>query len=117
MKIIPYQECYNNKVISLILPIQNKEYDLNLSIDEQPELKNIGKTILFNGGRFWIALDNNEVIGTIALLRVSENGGILKKFFVSEEYRGEKVGLQLYTALMAFCKDYHIQILCLIRHQ
>lgn len=33
----------------------------------------------------------------------------MKKFFVSEEYRDKKVGLQLYTALIAFCKEAHIQ--------
>ncbi len=105
MKIVPYEDCYKNQVISLILHIQNEENNLNLSVDEQPELKNIGDIFLKQGGCFWVAIENDMVIGTIALLKVANNAGVLKKFFVDKNYRGKKVGLQLYKIFMAFCKD------------
>ena len=108
-EIISYEERYKNQVISLILHIQNEENDLKLSIDEQPELKDIGKAFLFNGGGFWLAVENNEVIGTIALMKATGNGGILKKFFVDEKHRGKKTGLQLYETLMTFCRNNRIQ--------
>lgn len=109
MKIVPYADCYKNQVVSLILHIQNEESNLNLSIDEQPELKDIEGIFLKQRGGFWVAIENDTVISTIALLRVSDSEGVLKKFFVEENHRGKKVGLQLYSALMDFCENNQIQ--------
>lgn len=105
MDIMQYEDKYKAEVISLILYIQNKEAKINLSINEQPDLNNIIESYINNGGNFWVAVDKGEVVGTIGLMRISNEWSVLKKFFVSANYRAKKVGLALYDRLLAFAKD------------
>ncbi|MDD3229477.1 MAG: GNAT family N-acetyltransferase [Oscillospiraceae bacterium] len=109
MKIKQYDPQFNQQVINLVLHIQNDESGLALSLEDQPDLADINGTFLENGGSFWIAVECGEVIGTIALKRIANNGGVLKKFFVDERHRGEKIGWRLYTTLLQFCKENDIQ--------
>ena len=70
MKIITYQEKYKQQIINLILNIQNEESKVNLTLQDQPDLKDINKNYIENGGNFWLALNDNEtVIGTPALMK------------------------------------------------
>lgn len=94
MKIITYDDKFKNQVVALVLYIQNFENCVDLSLEEQPDLKDVSSYYLGNGGGFWIALDNSEtVIGTLGLLKRENNCGVLKKFFVSTEYRGKQLGI------------------------
>ncbi len=55
MKIILYSDIYKEQVINLILDIQNNESGINLSLDEQPDLKDIEGCYINNGGAFFLA--------------------------------------------------------------
>lgn len=44
IKIEAYQGKYDNEIIELILNIQNNESKINLSLEEQPDLKDIKKS-------------------------------------------------------------------------
>lgn len=100
MEIIKYREEYKQQIIDLILHIQNEEAGINLQIGEQPDLLNIPLYYEKNGGEFWIAVENGEVIGTIALMNYGNGNGILKKFFVRADWRSKKLGLALFQVLM-----------------
>ena len=82
MKIITYQEEYKQQIIDLILHIQNEEAKINLSLEEQPDLLDIPNCYEKDGGEFWLAVDDNTVIGTLALMNKGNGNGILKKGFV-----------------------------------
>ena len=69
MHIEPYCENCDDEIISLILGIQNDENKLNLSLEEQPDLLDIRRCYQQDGGEFWIAFSEGEVIGTIGLMR------------------------------------------------
>ena len=102
MNIILHSDVYKAQVIDLILNIQNNEAKIDLSLDEQPDLKDINRYYKESGGVFYLAVENGSVIGTIGLI-LRENGcAILKKFFVKKEFRGQKTGLHLYQALLNF---------------
>ncbi len=105
MEIIRFEEKYKADVISLILDIQNNEAKINLSIQEQPDLYDIEDAYINNGGDFWLAIDNGEIVGTIGLMKIDKDWGALKKFFVRADHRSKKVGLALYEALLDFAKD------------
>lgn len=104
MRIEAYSGKYNDQIISLILGIQNEEAKINLSLDEQPDLKNIENSYKNAGGEFWIALEDSKVIGTIGLMVKEDNCAVLKKFFVDSNYRSKKVGLKLYMELLQFAQ-------------
>ena len=58
-----YSGKYTDELISLILDIQDNEAKINLPIEEQPDLLDISNSYQKNGGEFWIALSDGEVIG------------------------------------------------------
>ncbi len=105
MEIIGYEDGYKDQVIGLILDIQNNEAKIDLSIEEQPDLIDILGSYVNNGGGFWLAVENGEVVGTIGLMKIDEDWGVLKKFFVRADYRSKKVGLALYQKLLDFAKS------------
>lgn len=109
MEIKTYSENYKGEIISLILEIQNDEAGINLSLQEQPDLLDISQSYQRNGGEFWIALNDNKIIGTIGLMKKEQQCAILKKFFVKKEFRSQKVGLALYNELLTFAKSLDVQ--------
>lgn len=92
------------EVISLILGIQNDEYHISLSREEQPDLEDIEASYRRPGGEFWTALSDGHVIGTIGIMKRGE-WGIMKKFFVDSAFRSKKIGLALYKRMIAFAQD------------
>lgn len=107
MKIVTYQEKYRQQIIDLILHIQNNEAKINLSLEEQPDLSDIPAAYEKNGGQFWIAVDNDIVIGTLALMNKGHGNGILKKGFVKKEYRKQGILTKLYDRLIDYAKENH----------
>ena len=105
MEIIKYQDIYKQQIIDLILHIQNSEAKINLTIEEQPDLLDVPLYYEKNGGAFWIAVEKDKVIGTIAFMNYGSGNAALKKFFVRSDWRNRKIGYALYEKLIAFLKD------------
>lgn len=108
MQIETYSGKYDEEIISLILNIQNNEAGIDLSLEEQPDLLDIRKNYQENGGEFWIALSEGQIIGTIGLMLRERQCAIMKKFFVKKEFRSCKVGLALYSELLKFAQNANI---------
>lgn len=95
-------------IIKLCLHFQNDGTRPIISVSQQPDLLHIKEHYLDNGGGFWVAKDNELVVGTIALQRGEDDVYILKKFFVYEPYQGEPhhLGRQLYRQALDFAKEH-----------
>lgn len=104
MKIIEYNESYKDQVIKLILSIQQDEYSIPISIDDQPDLLTIPASYQTGNGNFWVALEDDVVIGTIALIDLGNQLTTLRKMFVSKEYRGTGLSNNLLDTLISWCK-------------
>jgi len=113
MDIIVYQEKYKKQIIDLILHIQNCEAKIDLSVEEQPDLLDIPCYYQKNGGEFWIAIENDTVIGTIALMNYGNGNAVLKKFFVKKSHRNKKVGYALYMILKKYAESNKINTIVL----
>lgn len=98
----PFSNDFLPGVINLILPIQQSEFNLPITLDSQPDLLAIEPFYQQDKGNFWIALDESEVIGTIALIDMGNNRGVIRNMFVKQEYRGSLKGVskQLLDVLM-----------------
>ncbi|WP_066074845.1 GNAT family N-acetyltransferase [Neobacillus soli] len=81
---------YENQaqVVDLILQIQQQEYNISITKDDQPDLFNIEEYYQTGNGNFWVALFDKNVVGTISLLDIGNNQVALRKMFVNKEYRG-----------------------------
>ena len=80
-----YQGKRDAEIAALILGIQNEESGLGLSVADQPDLLDI--VAYYRDGGFWIALHQDQVVGTIGLVTYGRRGA-LKKFFVAKAHRG-----------------------------
>ncbi len=98
---------YEMEVISLILEIQRNEYGIDITGDDQPDLKNIDEFYIRDGGNFWIAHCNETVAGTIAVKNIGGGAGALRKMFVKKEFRGRDTGVsaELLSTLKNWCRE------------
>jgi len=111
IEIKPYTAIYKNQIIELILEIQVNEFGMSISIDDQTDLDNIPDFYIKGNGNFWVALDGDRVIGTIALIDITNKQTALRKMFVHKDYRGKEKGVAkaLLDELISWCKDINVQ--------
>jgi N-acetylglutamate synthase-like GNAT family acetyltransferase len=93
LNIEPYTDIYKNSVADFILNIQNGEFGIPITLDQQPDLSEIPKFYQSGNGNFWVAKDGDRLIGTIALLDIGNGKSALRKMFVDQNYRGKAFGV------------------------
>ena len=104
MQIIAFQERYKDQVIHLISSIQQQEFGVKITPEEQPDLCDI--ETFFRKGVFLIALDHDKVVGTIGLVNIDHGNGVLRKMFVHADYRGKGVAQQLLEHLFSWATEH-----------
>ena len=97
---------YSKEIIDLVLTIQQKEFNVPITIEDQPDLMQIDDFYFANGGSFWGAFINGELVGTIALIKFDEKAAAIRKMFVKKEFRGKEYGIaqKLLETLIAYCQ-------------
>ncbi|MBK7791638.1 MAG: GNAT family N-acetyltransferase [Betaproteobacteria bacterium] len=106
IQILPFSPQYADGVVSVILPIQQTEFDIPITLDAQPDLTSIPAFYQRADGNFWVALDDGKVVGTVALLDIGNHQAALRKMFVAATHRGSAHGVarQLLSTLIAWCR-------------
>ena len=105
IEVVPFSSQHQTGVIDVILPIQQIEFGIPITLQEQPDLLDIPGFYRKGEGNFWVALSGEEVIGTIALLDIGNAQGALRKMFVKPLFRGPEhgVAIRLLNALLQWC--------------
>jgi GNAT superfamily N-acetyltransferase len=103
LRIMPFEPVHADGVIAVILPIQQTEFGIPITLAEQPDLLDIPGFYGRGDGGFWVALDGDTVVGTIGLLDIGSGEGALRKMFVAPGYRGAVHGaaVRLLQTLLA----------------
>ena len=106
---------YCKNIISLILPIQQIEFNVPITLDGQPDLLDIETNYHKTGGGFWGAVNDGQLVGTIGLICPGHNAGVIRKMFVHKNFRGKEHGTaqRLLDTLTAHCKGEQITDICL----
>jgi len=96
IKVIKYNDNYKKEVCTFVNESMHKF--IGRDYKERPDVSNINDYYIRNNGNFWLAIDakTKKVIGTIALENRENKYGILKRFYVDEEYQNNGVGSKLY---------------------
>ncbi len=104
-------DTYSKEIIDLVLNIQQKEFNVPITIEDQPDLMQIENFYFANGGNFWGAFINDELVGTIALVKFDEKAAAIRKMFVKKEFRGKEYGIaqKLLETLIAYCQKNGIE--------
>lgn len=89
----PFENQDTEQIVDLILTIQQKEFNVPITINEQQDLLNIASFYQQQKGNFWVAKHEGNVVGTIALIDCGESIGAIRKMFVKKEFRGKEFGI------------------------
>ncbi|QRA44284.1 GNAT family N-acetyltransferase [Chryseobacterium cucumeris] len=115
LEIQPIGNSYSEQAIDLILTIQQKEFNIPITIEDQPDLLQIESFYMEAGGNFWGAFVDNQLVGSIALVKFDERAGAIRKMFVKKEFRGKELNIaqKLLEVLISFCRENRIDDLYL----
>jgi len=115
MRIQSIQNEYETEIIDLILNIQQKEFNVPVTLEDQPDLLDIHNFYFKPGGTFLGAFIDGKLVGTIALVRFNPEAAAIRKMFVKKEFRGKEFGIaqQLLNQLIEFSKENKIKNLYL----
>jgi len=107
IEVVPFSIEHQAGVIDVILPIQQSEFGISITLEDQPDLCDIPGFYQRGSGNFWVALSGTRVVGTISLLDIGSAQGALRKMFVRAEYRGpnHQVARRLLETLIAWCHE------------
>ena len=75
-----------------------------LEESDKKDLLNPGK-IIHNGGQVFFALENQKVIGTVAMINSSDDRFELAKMTVQEDFRGKGIANMLMDECLKFAKE------------
>ncbi len=93
MLIRPFAPPDRDAAIALVLGIQRDEFGIPISAEEQPDLLDVPRHYQRGTGNFWVATDDDLLIGTIGLLDIGHRDGALRKMFVAPSHRGAAHGV------------------------
>ena len=91
--IITYTDSYKTAVGQLIINIQQNEFSVPITLEDQPDLAIIPQFYQQKNGQFWLAVSDQTLVGTIALIDIDHHAGVIRKMFVSADFRGKEIGV------------------------
>ncbi len=102
IQIVAYESSHQNGIDEMMNGIA-------LEFDEQIIPKTTSKTPIVPD-KYWVALSNGEVVGTVGIIVVEKDFGILKKMMVKKEFRGKEFGISklLLETVFDWCKEHRI---------
>ena len=98
-----YSAVHRQEIIDMVLGIQREEFKLPITIQDQPDLSDIGSFFL-KRGNFWVATEDGRVVGTVGVFDLGGGNAVLRKMFVRKEYRGKGVSKGLLAELLEWAK-------------
>ena len=107
VSIIEYNNAYQSSIVNLILHIQQNEFGVEVTLQDQPDLMAINDFYRKGKGNFWIAVENEKLLGTVGLIDMQDGNLALRKMFVEANSRGKEksVALLLLQTVLAWCKQ------------
>jgi GNAT superfamily N-acetyltransferase len=110
LTIKPIYNDYCEQIIDLVLTIQQKEFGLSITINQQPDLLDVETNYYQGGGNFWGSFMGDVLVGTIAFINCGHNAACIRKMFVKKEYRCKELGIaqQLLNTLLQYCSEREI---------
>lgn len=111
VKIVEHDLQHEQDVVDLILNIQQNEFGVPVTLKDQPDLLKVKEFYQQGNGNFWVAVEDEKLIGTIALVDMKDGNVALRKMFVEAASRGKEKGVAALLLQKAFdwCHDRKIQ--------
>lgn len=92
-------------ILSLINEIMSKEYGDDLAAYPTGDIENLEVSYGNLGEAFFVAIEGKKIVGTVGIKKEDDRVALLRRLFVSSEYRGRKIGKQLVEYALRFCRE------------
>lgn len=111
INIAPFQPADQPGMVALVLPIQQTEFGIAITLQDQPDLLDPAGFFQHGSGNLWLAKAGAEVVGSIGLLDIGNGITVLRKMFVKPGYRGRGFGVAsaLLASLLDHCRRHGVQ--------
>jgi GNAT superfamily N-acetyltransferase len=106
----PLTNSDSKSLVNLVLNIQQIEFNIPITLEDQPDLLDIEKYYRGSGGEIWGAFHDGRLVGSIAIIAIGHQAGAVRKVFVEKEHRGRQweIAKRLLETLIAYCGRYEI---------
>lgn len=117
-QIIEFQPQYRDQVIDVIGKVL-RQLKVILQSDEPLTDEDLYKIpeVYSGKGKFWVAIYDGKVIGTVAIKDMGQQVAKLNRMFVLFDYHGKGVGQGLLNEALAFAKDQGYKEIILNTHK
>lgn len=105
IRIIKFNDKYKDAALNHIKNIYFKEFGYVLNENRFPDIYHISQRYQVNNGNFWIALEDDNVAGTVGVLDFGEGQCHLKRMMVVEKLRGTGLANRLLDTAINHCKE------------
>jgi GNAT superfamily N-acetyltransferase len=107
MQIVPFEKSWQTKVVRFFqIQASDLHWELTANGDEE-DIYNVHETYITPGGRFFVAIDRGQVVGTIGMQIWEDNSSVLllRRFHVLRHYREKRYGSRLMDQAEQFARD------------
>lgn len=96
-------------VRSLVTSIMSEEFPQSQDAYPSQDLKEIERIYGGRGEAFFVAVNDDHVIGTVGVKQEDDRIALLRRIFVHPSYRNQRIGEKLIDYAIHFCKEngYH----------
>lgn len=104
-----------DQIKNLVRSIRIQDHQLPANGSYDTDLLNIKEYYLNRNGNFWVAMNKDRVLGTIAVIPVGDELFVLRKMFVDPEFRGAPhyLAKQLLDVFMDYTLSRGAKTICL----
>lgn len=105
---ITIRKCHENDQAAakdLVAGILKHEFPKESHAFPIEDLNEIHRSYGKLGEAFFVAVDNNQIVGTVAIKQEDERTALLRRLFVNDRYRRKKLGTQLVDRAIEFCRE------------
>ena len=90
---------------ALISSIMNREFPQSEAAYPSQDLADIPRTYGNKGEAFFVAMNHDHIVGTVAVKREDERMALLRRIFVEPAFRNQRIGMKLLAQAIDFCKE------------
>lgn len=103
IKIIPFDAKFQADITAFMNAIE-KEFTEPIS-HSNPKTKKMTELANLSSEKYWIAVSNEKAVGTIGLTRITNEKIVLKRMFISPDFRGKGIAKLLLNTLHTWAEE------------
>lgn len=93
------------QICNLINGIMGQEFGADAVAYPTQDIEKLSENYGKPGEAFFVAVDGNQIVGTVGVKKEDERVALMRRLFVSSVYRKKKIGIQLVERALQFAKE------------